>query len=272
MGSRLTTLVLAAADDRAARAWTARDTQVRLVTPGDLRWPGWAWRDDGTVTGVVEEHLIDLSEVRGVVTRLPIVLPDDLTWVRDNDRTYAATECTAFLTAWLASVDVPVVNRPRGGSLCGDINPYIVSAAAHQLGWRTRWTPTRAAEQAGPPGLFHRNELVVHTVAGEIAHREATTAGRTITNRRVRATAGDPNAIPGLDETIRALARAVGLPLLRVRLGLSTSEEGVIVEVHGVDPWIDIGCERVAAAVTDLLDTEPRQGQPRNTTNGTWTP
>lgn len=116
-------LVLAHGRDLPARrwvdAWSAHD--ARLVTPADLSRPGWQHYvgDSGPEFAVASGQTISVPEIRGVVTRIPWVMPDDVPHVTADDRGYVASEINAFLVAWLCELRCPVINRPAPGSLMG---------------------------------------------------------------------------------------------------------------------------------------------------------
>jgi hypothetical protein len=116
-------LVLASLYDQAAEALVARwhGHGARLLTCRDLSDAGWRFDPEdarGALVSVGGE-VSRASEIRGVLTRLPSVTPDELPHIAAADRDYVAAEMTAFLTAWLSSADFPVVNRPTPVCLMG---------------------------------------------------------------------------------------------------------------------------------------------------------
>ena len=138
------------------------------------------------------------SELRGVLNRvLRIPAPDAL---RPIDRDYVAEELTAAVSACLAALPCPVLNRPTPTLLCGPWRP-----AAH---WR--WLAARAGlpampwrlaswDEPDPPAPAERRHVVV--VGGEVA-----------------------GPVPDrLDEGCVALARAGEAELLGVTFGRDES-------------------------------------------------
>ena len=57
--------------------------------------------------------------VRGVLNRLPPVLPDHFPAAAPADRLYAAQEVTALFMSWLSALPPPVLNRPTSQGLSG---------------------------------------------------------------------------------------------------------------------------------------------------------
>jgi hypothetical protein len=119
-----TIVVLASGSDRiAARfAHRFRRTGVRLMTPSDLTVPGWVCRL-GRPSGcaVVSGVRIPTDAIRTVLTRLTIVTSADIAHlITPEDCEYAAAEMTAFLAAWLDSLNARTFNRPSPTFLPGE--------------------------------------------------------------------------------------------------------------------------------------------------------
>jgi hypothetical protein len=116
-------IVLASPRDPAARtivaAWAPWG--AALCTPADLSTPGWRHLVGvpQEATAVVGGQIVPAGAIRGVLTRLWAVQPDDLPHIVAEDRAYVAAEATAFLIAFLAALPCRVLNRPTAGSLCG---------------------------------------------------------------------------------------------------------------------------------------------------------
>jgi hypothetical protein len=122
--------------DTAARAlverWPGGD--AHLLTADDLTTAGWRWSDNARTEAiaVVSGRRVPVASIRGVLTRRPAVLPQELTAIAEADRGYVAAETTAFLTAWLSNLSCPVLNRPQGGCLAGPnwaIDKWLCTAA-----------------------------------------------------------------------------------------------------------------------------------------------
>jgi hypothetical protein len=60
-----------------------------------------------------------LSEISGVLTRMPCVYEQELAQIVAADRSYVACEMTAFLHAWLSGLHCPVINRSTPSCLAG---------------------------------------------------------------------------------------------------------------------------------------------------------
>lgn len=116
-------LILASGMDEASASLAIRwrAAQARLLTPAHLSSAGWIYRlpASGDSVAVVGGVVLNAEEITGVLTRLPHITEMDLLHIALEDRAYVAAEMEAFLTAWLGSLECPVINRPSPGSLCG---------------------------------------------------------------------------------------------------------------------------------------------------------
>lgn len=70
-------------------------------------------------TAIAGGRSVPTDEITGVLTRWPRFLEQELTGINQADRAFVAAEMTAFMTAWLAQLPCPVLNRPTSLSLCG---------------------------------------------------------------------------------------------------------------------------------------------------------
>ena len=151
-------VVVAGRGDRGASALVERwrSFDAGLLTPEDLSRPGWRYQPDepsAPSMAVVGGAVVEAGSIRGVLTRLPCVVPDDLPHIVPEDRAYVASEMTAFLTAWLAARTCPVLNRPAAGSLAGPCwgrERWV--RLAGQLGVPARPVIRRASLGADEPG------------------------------------------------------------------------------------------------------------------------
>jgi hypothetical protein len=117
-------LIIAGSADPAAADLALRwhAAGARCVRPADLSVPGWRHyvaTERGRDCVVAGGTRIPASEVRGVLTRITWISPAELPVIAEADRSYVATEMSAFLLSWLAAFDRPVVNRPTPGCLSG---------------------------------------------------------------------------------------------------------------------------------------------------------
>src|SRR5438552_16797680 len=116
-------LIVAQQNDLAAKSlaerWRFRGTA--LLTARDLSVPSWKF--DMPVQGpsrlIADGGAFSSSDIAGVLTRLSAVPDIELEHVAAEDRSYVSAEMTAFLLAWLSSLECPVLNRPTPGGLCG---------------------------------------------------------------------------------------------------------------------------------------------------------
>jgi hypothetical protein len=108
-----------------------------LLTCEDLSSPGWRYypTDRRASRAVIGERVVSDEDIRGVLVRRPQVLHQELPYIAAADGEFVAAEMTAFLLAWLSHLPCPVLNRPRGTSLCGpDWRPAQWTHAAAVLG------------------------------------------------------------------------------------------------------------------------------------------
>lgn len=128
-------------DAAAARFVTAwRSHGARLIVPRDLSRPGWRLYVGGRGEEwfVAEGERLPVRDLRGVLSRLPHIDAAALDHLHENDRSYIASEMTAFLLGWLASLRCPVLNRPTASSMLGpgvseDHLPFLAAQAGVEL-------------------------------------------------------------------------------------------------------------------------------------------
>ncbi|HEY3079935.1 MAG TPA: hypothetical protein VGM69_08515 [Chloroflexota bacterium] len=231
-------VVVAGRGDAGARGlverWRAWD--AGLLTADDLSTVGWRYRPgepSAPSAAVVGGRVVDTGTIRGVLTRLPCVVPDDLPHVIPEDRSYVASEMTAFLTAWLSDRSCPVLNRPVPGSLAGPC-------------WgRERWI--RLAGQIGVPArpVTRHAGLGVDEPPEEV-HGRATTV--TVIGER---SFGDADAL--LHGWARRLAGACRAEMLAAHFVGAEASPALLT----ADVWPDMGRSEIAdAALAYLLDGE----------------
>jgi hypothetical protein len=222
-------VVLASGRDRvAARVvaeWGAEGGA--LLTCGDLSCEGWRYRPGaaGRSVAVIEGQRVRAADIEGVLVRLPFVAEDELHHIVPDDRAYVAQEMTAFLTAWLADLRCPVVNRPTAECLGGPgWSPEQWLHVAAGLGLAVRPRRVRLA-----PGVAVRNGATRSRVV-------VTVVGKHIFSR------GPANAA----EQARRLAAAAGVDLLEVHFDAN-------LRCVAVNPWPDVSPPDVADALRDTL-------------------
>jgi len=227
-------LVLADERDVAAQAFVARyrTAGARLVTPADLSRVGWCHRvgDPAASVAVVEGIAIRASALRGVITRLAAIAPEQLPHVAEADRGYVASEMSAFLGAWLSALACPVMNRPFVPSLSG---PAWCSEHWAKLAFDldVPVLPVRRALRPGSP-------VPAQVPASEACVR-LDVVGPTILG----------HGHPRLRAHARRLADGAGMALLGVHFD---AEDGNARFV-GADPWPDLSDRPIGDAVMDCV-------------------
>jgi hypothetical protein len=138
-----------------------------LLTCRDLSTPGWRYfsGDCAANTAVVSGAVVPVSSIRAVLTRRSAIYAEELTRVSPEDREYVAAEMNAFLLAWLADLECPVLNRPTPGCLSGanwSTAQWVHQAA--RLG-----IPVRPFKAFVPGWADHSSEVpaIEVTVAGD---------------------------------------------------------------------------------------------------------
>lgn len=210
-----------------------------LLTPNDLSEPGWHFEPGHAAdsVAVVSGQRVAARNIQGILTRLPWIGPDELAGIRRIDRDYVAAEMNAFLLAWLAALDCPVLNPPSTACLAGPA-------------WQPAWW-LHAAAKAGMSIV----PAQVGTMASALSADFLTAATATVIGDRCL---GDLH--PSLIETALGLARTTDTPLLRVHFDAPTAAAHLV----SADPWPDIGQPAVADALLDhfLAIASPTESAP----------
>jgi hypothetical protein len=144
-------LVIVANRRDEAVTWLAdrwHDSNVSVLTPLDLSVIGWRHYlpSCGKSTAVADGREISARRITGVLTWMQCVCEQDLDHIVPADRSYVASEMTAFLHAWLSGLNCPVLNRPTPSCLCGP-------------NWRTEQWVLLAA-RLGVPVCPHRRSAL----------------------------------------------------------------------------------------------------------------
>jgi hypothetical protein len=234
-------LVIAGRSDMAAREFVAKaGSQARLMTPSDLSRPGWKFRlgDAAGSTAVVAGEQIPADAIAAVLTRLPGVTSQDLPHIVGSDRAYVATEMTAFMLSWLTSLNCPLVNRPTPQCLSGPM-------------WRQEKWVMVANSLAVP----------VKPVLRRASHAKAAAAGNGLSPAVTTITVVGHDHVAAADEMLvrrsHALADAAGVDLLSVQFDGSGSDANFVA----ASLWPDLGDERVAEAVMELMRQQSHAGR-----------
>jgi hypothetical protein len=226
-------VIIASQQDEAARWLAARwgACGAQLLGPEDLSIAGWSYQPhpDRKYTAVVNQRSISGAEITGVLTRLSYVPEQELTHIAHPDRTYVASEMTAFLSSWLNALRCPVLNRAT---------PTCLSGPA----WRREQWIYFAAHLGIPVCSVHRNTR--RTADPDDKHSSPP-------DNLVAVVAGRCYGAP--DERVadqaRQLARAAGVDLLAAHF---TKVEGTH-KFWGADLWPDVTLPGVADAILDFL-------------------
>jgi hypothetical protein len=225
-------VIVAGPRDATARAlvarWTAHD--ARLLTCDDLSVAGWNYAptDPAASTAVVGGCPVAVTDVVGVLTRLPGVSAEMLPHIDPADRSYVATEMHAFLVSWLNALPCPILNRPSPDCLVG---PY----------WRREKWVRKAAHLGIPVVPVQRSTQASAISAPNLA---ATTYGVTVT---VVGSHVVGDVAPALARHARELAVAAGVELLGVQFDGTTTGSRFL----DATLWPDVADDAVAAALLD---------------------
>jgi hypothetical protein len=224
-------LIVAQSNDLAARSlaerWRSRG--AALLTARDLSVPGWKFDmpAQGPSRLIADGRAFTSSQIAGVLTRLAAVPEAELDHVAAEDRCYVSAEMTAFLLAWLSSLQCPVLNRPTPSGLCGP-------------GWRIEQWLHLAAGLGIPVKSIRRStsRAAVEETEGGIS---VTIVGR--------------ECLGAVDSALvdcsRRLAAAADVDLLEVRY----TSAGPDARLQTVSLWPDVSRPEVAAALLHLFDS-----------------
>jgi hypothetical protein len=231
--------------DQTPKAVASRwgEPNVAVLTAQDLSVAGWRQHLNGMDggTAVVDRKLVPQKEIAGVLTLMPCVYEQELVEIAPEDRSYVATEMTAFLLFWLSRLQFqcPVLNRPTPTCLSG---PH----------WRReQWV--HAAAQAGIPVQPARRHAAPHAPAehapaehGSAAQEETIADSTTVTVVGKRFFG---EAEPDLQRQARHLADLAGVELLAVRF--SGPEHGA--RFLSADSFPNLSDDKLADAVLEHL-------------------
>jgi hypothetical protein len=182
------------------------------MTPPDLSQSGWVYRlgrpGGFAIAGGIR---MPVDAIRGVLTRLPFVVPADIAHlIAAEDRDYAAAEMTAFLAAWLQSLGDRALNPPSPTFLPGEAQTparlitYAQTASLSAATETCHDTYSVSCVDGHPVGATNP----AHSIGGKVA--------RTMSDRLVR---------------------------------LHFVQQDHAMSLSGYDPFVDIGDPLVARAV-----------------------
>lgn len=240
----MTLLVIASLQDAVARHlvahFRAAGADSCLMLCPDLARPGWRLEvgtgEAASLHGQVAEQALDVGSIRGVVTRLWAVSAQEIPFIHEEDRLYAAAEMQAFLLAWLAALRCPVLNAPSPGCLAGPSWSYEQwLAMVHAAKIRARPFRRHLVYQAAPAS----QALQPQAPWGDTGP----TLDVSIVGTRCFGAPDDAHAGAAL-----RLARAAGVDLLRVVFARDGAQEPVFIHA---DYWINAADPAIADAIRE---------------------
>jgi hypothetical protein len=226
-------VVVASLHDSTARELVSRWSayEAGLLTSADLSVAGWRHYigAPGASTAVVGGRVVNVADITGILSRLPWVFEAELPHIVLDDRSYVATEMSAFLLSWLSSLTCAVINRPHPGCLVGPA-------------WRTaKWlhlvsqigVPVSAQQQQikvsiGSPSRPFATDAVAVTVVGDCCFGSRDTT---------------------LKNYARRISKAADVDLLTVYF----SEESAKARFLGVQLCPEILSDEIADAILERL-------------------
>jgi hypothetical protein len=226
-------VIFSSQQDAGARMLAERwgSNRAAVLTPRDLSRPGWRHdlRRPQEGAAVVAGQRVCVREIDGVLIRWPAVFQQELLHILPKERSYVASEMTAFLRSWLTQLSCPIVNPPTAGSLLGPSwrrEQWVHAAARMRI-------PVHAVRRRvalandGPPRTEIEHQVTV-TVVGERCF-------------------GD--AHPTLCRYAKDLAAAAGVPLLAVQFSAASAD----AKLQSADLLPDLDRDDVIDAVLEYL-------------------
>lgn len=224
-------LVIVANQQDEVALWLASRWQAHaavLLTPADLSASGWRHYlpcSSGSRATVAGQNVMR-GAITGVLTRMPCVYEQELAHIDPDDRSYVASEMTAFLLSWLTSLTCPVLNRPTPSCLAGPnwkSEQWVRLAAG--MGIAVRPVRRRAPKDAAAPAPCSVSEVIV---VGDCCFG---------------------NVAPELFAQARLLAAAAGAALLEVQFAAPDPESAFV----SASVWPNLTSSEVADAVLRCL-------------------
>lgn len=205
--------------------------KVHLLMPENLLSVGWCNYLDGNKksTAVINNQIIEVDSITGVLTLLPFVFPQELQSIVPENRNYIAREMTTFLAYWLNQLKCPVLNRPTPTCLMGP-------------NWRSQqWI--YAAAQIGIP---------VNPICRKISLNSIQESKRVESDAVTVTVVGDRclgKVHPSLAIQARNLAHTANVDLLAVHF--NSSEVGA--DLIAADLWVDLTSSEIKTAIWEHL-------------------
>lgn len=226
---------------RLAARWRARG--ARLLTPEGLSVRGWCHESDAQhrSVAVIDGELVPVRSIEGVLTRLSAVSEEELPHIVVEERAYVSSEMTAFLLAWLSSLECPVLNRPTATSLSGPSwsqEKWAREAAGAGLPIRP---VRRVARRFAAAGAVDASPECLQPAHGEL-HHVTVVAGRSFGSEVGEET----------KERARKVAEAANVELLTATFLC----DGASAAFVGGSPWVDVDRPEVADAILERWEAE----------------
>ena len=223
-------MIVANRQDEVA-SWLAHRWQSSgavLLTSADLSASGWRQYipPSSRSRAMIAGRSVMPEQITGVLTRIPCVYEQELGHIVSDDRSYVASEMTAFLLAWLSSLTCPVLNSPTPACLAG---PNLKSE---------QWV--RMAAKLGIP---------VNPVRRSASHHSQESAQQSLCEVIVVENQCFGTAAPQLCTQARLLAGAAGADLLAVQF--ASAEPGS--PFLSANVWPNLASPEVADAVLNRL-------------------
>ena len=228
-------VILAGCEDELAKFLVARwfAFGAELLTPKDLSASGWRHHQP-TINGdtaVINGRKVPIGDIAGVLSRLPWVCEEELVHIVPRDRSYVASEITAFLLSWLSGLNCPVLNRPTPTCLSGP-------------GWRPeRWV--HLAARLGIPVCPARRRCQRQVDDSRALVADPYTTVSVICEHCIGSS--DPCQV----DYAKRLSAATGVDLLAVHF---SQANGMLL---GADTWPDVSSAHAADAILEYFSGIP---------------
>jgi hypothetical protein len=212
------------------RRWAPFD--AALLSCEDVSTQGWRFRPGDCLdsVAVISGQRVPARQIRGILTRRPSILQEELWHIADSDRAYVAAEMNAFLLAWLSGLSCPTLNRPTSLCLSGP-----------------NWRPEQWLQAAHLAGItiqpLHRSVAITLSPENPIAEHQRI-AEVTVIGKRCCGAANKK-----LRQLARRLAQVAGVGLLGVRFNISGTHPCFLA----ANLWPDLSVPHAADAVCDYL-------------------
>lgn len=110
---------------KAFAGWS-QTIEIALLTVKDMMSEGWELYSDRFEDSffVANGKQCAVNQIDGVINLLPFIYEKELIQIKEEDRSYVASELTAMMTYFLTKLSCKTINRPDAESLMGSSNLY----------------------------------------------------------------------------------------------------------------------------------------------------